>query len=394
MTPAVRKRGLIACIAATVTVTATMGLTLPLLGIWLERQGVPVWLNGLSAAVQMMAILFLVPFAPAMIKRFGVVRVITLGIIGMVASLAMIPVFPNVWIWFPLRFVLGFCTEMVFTAGDVWLNQLAEDKKRGMTLALAGVFQHAGFAIGPLLIGFLGADDWTVLYIGIATVSFGLLPLSLGRHAVVPTEGEHRARIFYFIKVAPILMVAALMFGLIDESVLALLIVYGLRKGLDELAAGVLLTSFLVGSVLGQFPLGWLSDRIERTKVIAGCVAVTLLMLIALPYVVYDPILSMTALGLMGATVGSTYMVALAAMGERFRGGELVGITTSFMFLWALGSFVAPALSGTAMELVGPDGMPMLAAVLSVCFLALLLREILRPGRSGAPQAAAGDGSA
>ncbi len=378
MTPALRKRGLISCIAATVTVTATMGLTLPLLGIWLERQGVPIWLNGLSAAVQMMAILFLVPFAPAMIKRHGIVWVITLGIIGMVISLALIPVFPNVWLWFPLRFALGFCTEMVFTAGDVWLNQLAEDEKRGMTLAFAGVFQHAGFAIGPILIGLLGTEDWTVLYIGLATVSLGLLPLSLGRDAVVEMEGEHRARIFYFIKVAPILMVAALMFGLIDESVLALLIVYGLRKGLDELAAGLLLTSFLAGSIVGQFPLGWLSDRIERTKVIAGCVAVTLLMLIALPHVVHDPFFSMLVLGLMGATVGSTYMVALAAMGERFRGGELVGITTSFMFLWALGSFIAPALSGGAMELVGPDGMPMLAAVLSVLFLALLLREILR----------------
>ncbi len=376
MTPDQRKRGLIACIAATVTVTVTLGLTLPFLGIWLERQGVPVWLNGLSAAVQMMAILFLVPFAPALIKRYGVVRMVALGIIGMVISLALIPVFPNVWIWFPLRFALGFCTEMVFTAGDVWLNQLAEEKKRGMTLAVAGVFQHGGFAVGPLLIGLIGTESWTVLYIGMAVVLCGLLPLSLGRNAVVPMEGEHRARIFYFLKVAPVLMVAALMFGLIDESVLALLIVYGLRVGLDELAAGALLTSFLIGAVVGQFPLGWLSDRIERTYVITGCVAVTLVMLIALPFIVHDAVLRTIALGLTGATVGSTYMVALAMMGERFRGGELIGVTTSFMFLWALGSFIAPALSGSAMELAGPHGMPILAAGMSVLFLILLFREV------------------
>ena len=376
MTPELRRRGLIACIAATVTVTVTLGLTLPFLGFWLEQQGVPVWLNGLSAAVQMMAILFLVPFAPALIKRYGVVRMIALGIIGMVISLALIPVFPNVWIWFPIRFALGFFTEMVFTAGDVWLNQLAEEKKRGMTLAVAGVFQHGGFALGPLLIGFVGTESWTILYIGIVVVLFGLLPLGLGWRAVVAMEGEHRARIFYFLKVAPVLMVAALMFGLIDESVLALLIVYGLRVGLDELAAGALLTSSLIGAVLGQSPLGWLSDRIERTYVITGCVAVTLVMLIALPFIVHDAVLRTVALGLMGATVGSTYMVALAMMGERFKGGELIGVTTSFMFLWALGSFVAPALSGGAMELVGPNGMPILAAGLSALFLILLLREV------------------
>jgi MFS family permease len=379
LTSAQRRRGLIACIAATVTVTLTMGLTLPFLGIWLENQGVPIWLNGLSAAVQMMAVLFLVPFAPRMIKRFGVLPVIVMGIIGMAISLALIPVFPNVWIWFPLRFLLGFCAEMVFTAGDIWLNQLAEDKNRGKTLAVAGVFQHAGFAFGPVVIGLVGTESWLAIYIGIAAMTLGLLPLMLGRGTNIAIEGEHRARIFHFFRVAPVLMVAGLMFGLIDESVLALLIVYGERKGLDELAAAFLLTSFLFGSVLGQFPLGWLADRIDRTKLIAGCVAVTLLMLLALPFIVLDPVLSTIALGLMGATVGSTYMVALAMMGEQFKGGELVGITTSFMFLWAFGAFVAPALSGGAMAIAGPDGMPVLAAGLSVLFLILLVREIRNP---------------
>ena len=56
-------------------------------------------------------------------------------------------------------------------------------------------------------------------------------------------------------------------------------------------------------------------------------------------------------------------------------------LVTSFMFLWAFGAFVAPALSGGAMELAGPDGMPALAAGLSVLFLALLVREIRRAAR-------------
>jgi len=379
MTPAQRKRGLVACIAATMTVTLTMGLTLPFLATWLENQNVPVWLNGLSASVQMMAVLFLVPFAPRLIKRLGLLPVIAIGIAGMAVSLALIPVFPNVWIWFPLGFLLGFCGEMVFTAGDVWLNQLAEEKSRGKTLAIAGVFQHAGFALGPLVIGLVGTESWLALYVGVAAVALGLVPLSLGRGTAEAIEGEHRARIFYFFRVAPVLMVAGLMFGLIDESVLALLIVYGERKGLDELAATFLLTSFLIGAVAGQVPLGWLADRMDRTKLIACCVFVTLLMLLALPFIVTDTVLSTLALGLMGATVGSTYMVALAMMGQRFKGGELVGITTSFMFLWAFGAFVAPGMSGFAMEIAGPDGMPALAAALSVLFLALLICEIRRP---------------
>ncbi len=378
MTPTQRRRGLVACIAATITVTVTMGLTMPFLGIWLENQGVPVWLNGLNASVQMMAILFLVPVAPRIIKRQGLLRVIVIGGIGMLVTIALLPVFPNVWIWFPLRFLLGFFSEMLFTAGDIWLNQLAEEKRRGRTLAIAAVFQHGGFAVGPLAIGYLGTDSWLALYVGVAVIAAGLVPLAIGRGTTLAITGDHRARLVYFIRVAPVLMIAAFMFGLIDESVLALLVVYGLRKGLDEAAAGLLLASFIVGAVIGQLPVGWLADRINRTKVIAGCIAIALVMLLVLPFVAGDRFLSTVVMGLMGATVGSTYTVALAMMGERFRGGELVGITTCFMFLWASGSFIAPALSGAAMALVGPDGMPVLAAFLSAVFLAILVREIRR----------------
>ncbi len=384
MTPRQRRRGLMACIAATITVTATMGLTMPFLGIWLENQGVPVWLNGLNAAVQMMAILFLVPVAPRIIKRYGLLRVIAVGGAGMLVTIALLPVFPNVWIWFPLRFLLGFFSEMVFTAGDIWLNQLAEEKRRGRTLAVAAVFQHAGFGVGPLAIGVLGTDSWLALHVGLAVIAAGLVFLVAGRGTTLATSGDHRARLLHYIRIAPILMVAAFMFGLIEESVLALLAVYGMRKGLDDAAAAFLLSYFVGGAVVGQLPVGWLADHIDRTKVIAGCVAITLVTLLVLPFLVGDRFLGIAVVGLMGATVGSTYTVALAMMGERFKSGGLVGVTTCFMFLWASGSFIAPALSGAAMEFGGPDGMPVLAAVLSAFFLAILVREIRKAKRGGA----------
>ncbi len=211
----------------------------------------------------MMAVLFLVPFALRLMKRFGLLPVVATGIVGMALSLALIPLFPNAWLLFPIRFLLGFCGELVFTAGDVWLNQLAEEKNCGKTLAIAGVFQHAGFAIGSLVIGLVGTKSWMALYIGMAAVTLGLIPLCFGRGTGQAIEGEHRARIFYFFRVAPVLMVAGLMFGLIDEFILALL------------------------------------------------------MLLVLPFIVTNSVLS----------------TLFVTMGERFKGGELVDITTSFMFL-------------------------------------------------------------
>ena len=105
------------------TVSVTLGLTWPLLALALERQGVAPWLNGLSAAAQMSAVLVVMPVAPALIGGLGLVRVIVFGIGGMVVCLALLPVFPNVWAWFPIRFALGLCEELVFIAADIWMEK-------------------------------------------------------------------------------------------------------------------------------------------------------------------------------------------------------------------------------------------------------------------------------
>jgi MFS family permease len=371
-----RMRGIVACIAATTTVTVTLGISLPFLALVLERQGVSPLMNGLSAGVQMLAVMVLAFLAPRLIRAFGVKKVIAAGMIGMAVSLALLPAFPNVWLWFPIRFVLGLSAELAFTSGDVWINQLADDRRRGRLIGLAGMFQHGGFGIGPVLLVALGSESWLALYVGIAIVLAGLAPLGLARGTAVTLEGDHRARIFHFFRIAPALMTAGLMFGLIDSATLSLLPVYGLRMGLDQHMAELMLTIFVVGAILSQVPIGYLADRIEARRLMAINTVVAIVAIGAMPFLITHPVMIFPILLAMGATLGSFYTVALTAMGRRFQSAQLVGATTSFMFLWAFGSVIGPAVSGGAMEAMGPDGLPIVGAVFGLIFLVVLLRRM------------------
>ena len=376
LTSGQRTRGIVACIAATTTVTVTMGISYPFLALTLEHQGVSPLLNGLNASVQMLAVMFLAFLAPRLIRRFGVKNVIAAGMVGMAIALALLPVFPSVWLWFPIRFLLGLSAELAFTAGDVWINQLADERRRGRLIGVAGMFQHGGFGLGPVLLVVLGTETWTALYIGIAIVLVGLVPLAIAGGAQAMLEGDHRARIIHFFTIAPSLMMAGLMFGLIDSATLSLLPVYGLRMGVADGMAELMLTIFVVGSILAQIPIGFLADRVETRRLMAACTFVTLGTIAALPFLVTHPILIYPTLLLMGATIGSFYTIALTAMGRRFRSAQLVGATTSFMFLWAIGSVIGPGISGGAMDALGPVGMPIVGVVFSVIFLGVLLRRI------------------
>ncbi len=370
-----RGRSIVACITATMTLSVTLGLCWPLLAIVLERQGVPLWLNGLSASAQMAAVLVVMPIAPALIGRLGVVRVIAVGIIAMACGLALLPVFPNVWAWFPIRFVLGLGTELVFIGGDIWINQLAEERTRGRLIGVYGMFLHGGFAVGPLAIIALGSEDWTVLYVAMAVVLSGLIPLmAVLRGAVSLSEEKPRARLRHYVRVATTLMLAGLMFGLIDSSVVSLLPVYGLEKGLDEESAAFLLTLFVSGAVLGQLPVGWLADHVEPRRLLLAASLTALVALAVLPAVIGELLLVSPVMAILGASLGSFYIVAMTMMGRRFRGADLISVNTSFVFIWGVGAAVGPGLSGVSMDLFGPDGMPALGVVLCAGFVYLCLR--------------------
>ena len=60
-------------------------------------------------------------------------------------------------------------------------------------------------------------------------------------------------------------------------------------------------------------------------------------------------------------------------IGARFKGGDLISINASFVFLWGLGDVIGPFVGGTAIDSFGPDGMPAVGVVACALFLGLVL---------------------
>ena len=371
-----RVRGIIICIVVMATVELTLGVSWPLLAIALERQGVPAWLNGVSASAQMLAILAVPVLSPRLIGRFSTVGVLAISLVGMAVSLALLPVFPNVWAWFPIRFCLGLSTELAFAAGDIWINQLATERARGRIIGIFGMFAQCGFALGPLAIAMFGSDNWSALYLVVAACLVALIALRWARGAVPAIKGKPRARLLHFLRVAPTLLVAGLMFGIIGSLTMSLMTVYGIEKGLAADSAALLLTMFAIGTVIGQLPIGWLADHMDRRHLLGWCVAITMLMYALLPVVIGDLLLIRIMMLVMGVALGGFYVLALAMMGQRFQGAELVGINASYIVLFGLGAVIGPSLGGGAIGIFGADGMPAVGTGLCALFLAMVIWRI------------------
>lgn len=143
-----RTASLVAILATCTASGIGMGLTLPLLGLILERRGYPGVVNGFNLATGGLAAILVTPHVPRWIAKFGAAQYLatTLSITA-VAFLAIYEA-PNLWFWFPIRFVLSGALNSLFVVSEFWINQLADERNRGRMIALYAMCLSAGFGAG------------------------------------------------------------------------------------------------------------------------------------------------------------------------------------------------------------------------------------------------------
>src|SRR5204862_4599683 len=113
--------------------------------------------------------------------------------------------------------------------------------------------------------------------IGAVFLLAGTVPMFLYRptEAFAPDRESSGLTIFGFAQAAPILIAAVGMFGIIDAANLGLLPVYGVKKGLSQETASLMLTAFIAGNIVLQFPIGWIADHWSKRRMMSACAIAT-----------------------------------------------------------------------------------------------------------------------
>jgi len=118
-------------VIATVSVFAiAQGLSYPLLSFILQRQGVSPAMIGLSAAMTPVGFILSSPLIPALARRFGAGRTALTCAALSALVLALIGWTQNVYLWFPLRFLIGVVTNPLYVLSEIWVIALAPPARR------------------------------------------------------------------------------------------------------------------------------------------------------------------------------------------------------------------------------------------------------------------------
>jgi MFS family permease len=288
------------------------------------------------------------------IESVGHIRAfVALGAVASTAPLVhLLVVDPIAWVL--ARALTGFCFAGLFIVVESWLNTAATEQTRGKILSIYGMTGLLAGIVGQLLLPSTNPAGFRPFCIITIIIALALVPIALTR-AIAPASEGRAARISLtaLFRQTPLGLVAAFLCGVTTSAFFALGPIFAQGRGLDTAGVAIFMACGTLGGFLFTWPLGWLSDRLDRRLVIIGAAiiaAATLLTIVAaVPNDAPRWILYL-CVAIFGGTIVPTYSVVMAHVNDSVGEGEFVAASGGLLIVQGAGAVFGPIVAGLAMS--------------------------------------------
>lgn len=340
-----------------------------LLGIRGGIEGIPTFLMSVVMAGYYGGFLLGSLVVPGIIKNVGHVRVFAALGSMISAVLILFPVEPNWIYWTVLRFLIGFCFCGVYVTAESWLNAGATNENRGRALAAYILVQMLGIVIAQGMLNIGDPAGYLLFIIPSVLVSLAFTPILLTAQPAPQFETIKRLSFGRLYRASPLGCVGIFLIGGVFSVLSGMSAVWGAEIGLSVAQISLFVASVYAGGLALQYPLGWISDRYDRRKLVmllGAFGAVTVLVVVA----VQPGTVGLVIAGaLLGGMANPIYAVLLAYTNDYLDQSDMAAASAGLLFIYGIGSIGGPLITGWLMGVIGPDGywvyMGVLLAVLA-----------------------------
>lgn len=339
-----------AVIATAMMFGLTYSLSAALIALDLTSRGLSETLIGANAAMHAVGVLITAMLLPRIIAYFGIRRLVIIALVLAALVLSAFPAMPLIWLWFPLRLVLGMASEILFVLSEAWTNSLSTEATRARAMAAYTAALSVGFALGPLILSVVGSSGSTPYLVGAGIALFAAGFVASPKVQAPVFDEPATGSPLRFIRLAPVAISAVVLNAAIETAGLSFLAIYAVNLGWEESGATRLMSCMMIGAILLQLPIGWLGDKVDRVKLVVALAVASMLGALAWPLALQNEIATYTLLFFWGGAFVGIYTIMLTLVGSRFKGAELIGIYAAMGLMWGLGALLGPLLAGLAMD--------------------------------------------
>jgi MFS family permease len=350
--PTVAARGLLLGIAL---LMAGNGLQGSLLGVRTESEGFSLTATGVVMACYFAGFLVGSRGAEQLLPRVGHIRVFAALASTASAAVLVHSVLISPLSWGLMRFVTGMCMAGLYVVAESWLNDMATNASRGRLLSAYMIASMGGLTAGQFLLEAADPDGFELFVLSSILVSTSLLPVTLSASSSPPAGIPEPLAFRALLRQAPTGVVSSFWVGTSAGIVLGLGAVYAVAAGVSDARIPVFLAAPLVGSVVFQFPIGWMSDRVSRRLVMWAVAAAAVLVSVTL---VALPVGSWAAIGLMvllGGTMFPLYSLTIAYTADWLPVSQLTAASASLVRVNGVGAVFGPLVVAPLMSIAGPS---------------------------------------
>lgn len=294
---------------------------------------------------------------PKVIKTVGHVRVF--ASLASIASTAILihGVFVDPISWLAMRFVTGFAYAGIYVVAESWLNDRATNETRGQLLAVYMVIILGDMALGQFLMNVADPNGMVLFVLSSVLISLALLPIALSAGPTPAFEIAEKVGVFKLYRLSPLGVVGTLLTNMGNAVLIGMGAVYGAAIGLSVVEISIFMGVIIVGGMVAQWPIGRLSDRFDRRRVIT---IVTLLAGIfafaALPFGGVHPWAIYGIAFLFGTMAFPMYSLCIAHTNDNLTPVQIVPASGTLVFVGGIGASGGPILAATVMSFIGPEG--------------------------------------
>ncbi|SAI30854.1 membrane transport protein [Bordetella ansorpii] len=285
--------------------------------------------------------------------------------------------------WLPLRIIAGVVMVTELMVIESWLNEQTENSQRGRVFSLYMAVSGLGTVLGQLALTLYANMDNGPLTLVAMCMVLCLVPIAITARSHPPTPLPAPLDLRFYVKRVPLSLTVLFVAGNLSGAFYGLAPVFALKYGLTTSQIAVFVASAVTCGLLSQWPMGWLSDRINRAGLIRFNAALLVLLPVAMWGFVTLPYWLLIALScVFGVLQFTLYPLGAAFANDHVEPQRRVSLSAILLMTYGVGACMGPLIAGFLMSVGGPA---MYYVFISACALILVWR--VQPGRvTGAHQ--------
>lgn len=331
------------------------GLQGTLLGVRANLEGFSTFTTGIMMSGYFIGVFIGSFLAPYLVKRVGHIRVFSA-----LASLASISIlFHGVYIdaslWMAMRIVTGISFAGFYVVTESWLNDRASNETRGSILSIYMLIVTFGMGAGQFLLNLAepGAIDLFILIS--VVISAGLIPVLLTAKPAPVFESSGSISVMELYRASPLAVIGNCLTGMAHGTIFGLGAVYASVTLVDVKLISWFMACFLIGSVLFQWPVGYISDKVPRRFMMSVLSVIAIIASVASIYIPKDSLLFYLFIVVLGGSAMPMYSLCIALANDRLEPHQIVAASGSLVMIAGIGLCTGPIVISFLMDVFHID---------------------------------------